>query len=109
MANTYKVLAQSAPVAATLTAAYTVPAATSAIVSSIVVCNNAITATSFKVSVAVAGAGDTAKQYLYTNVDIAGKDTFVFTGGLTLATTDVLRVYATLATVVFNVFGTEIT
>ena len=106
MADTYKVLAQVNPSATTLTDAYTVPAATSAVVSTYVVCNRGA-ATSFRFSVAVAGAADDNKQYLNYDTAIAANDTQTYTLGLTLATTDKLRVYATLATLTFNVFGVE--
>jgi hypothetical protein len=109
MADASKVLSQTKPSAATLTDSYTVPAATSTVVSSIVVTNQSAVATSFRISVAVAGLADTTKQYLYYDVAIGGNDSFVFTGGVTLATTDVIRVYATLATLSFNIFGIETT
>ena len=107
--DTLKVLAQSNPSAATWTNAYTVPAATSATVSSIVVANRSAVATSFRISVAVAGAADGPKQYLYYDVAINGNDSFAATLGITLAATAVIRVYATLATLSFNIFGVEIT
>ena len=107
MATTYKVLAQSKPNAATLTDAYTVPAATTATVSTITVANQSATATSFRVSVAVAGAADTASQYLYYDIAIPGNNTFATTIGITLASGDVIRVYNTLATCSFNIFGVQ--
>ena len=102
-----KVLGQSAPVAATPTDLYTVPALKYAVASSIVVCNRSAVATSFRISVAVAGAVVDNKQYLYYDIPIPANDTFIATIGITLATTDVVRVYATLATLSFNLFGTE--
>lgn len=109
MTDTLKALAQSNPSAATLTDAYTVPASTSTSISSIVVTNRSAIATTFRISVAVAGAADNNKQYLYYDVPIGGNDSFVATLGITLAATDVLRVYATLATLSFNLFGVEVT
>lgn len=108
MASTYKVLAQSKPIATTLTDAYTVPGATQATVSSLVVTNQSATATSFRVAIAIAGAADTPKQYLYYDVAIPGNDTFVATVGVTLGAADVIRVYNTLATLSFNFFGVEV-
>lgn len=102
-----KVLGQSNPNATTLTTLYTVPALKYAVISSIVVCNRSAVATSFRISVAVAGAIDDNKQYLYYDILISGNDTFVATIGITLATTDVVRVYAALATLSFNLFGIE--
>ena len=107
MAQTIKVLSQTMPSAATLTDSYTVPALTTAVISSIVICNQSATATTFRVSVAVAGLADTPKQYLYYNVTIAGNDTFIATIGVSLGAADVVRVYSTLATCSFNIFGVE--
>lgn len=107
MAQTLKVLGQSKPSATTLTTLYTVPAATSTVATTISVCNQSATATSFRVSVAPAGAADTASQYLYYDVPINGNDTFMATIGISLATTDVVRVYNTLATLSFSLFGAE--
>lgn len=108
MANVWKVLGQSNPSAATLTTLYTVPGATSAVASSIVVCNRSATQTTFRVAIRPAGAAISNEHYLYYDVTIAGNDTFIATIGITLATTDVVSVYATLATLSFNIFGQEI-
>ena len=107
MATTYKILGQSKPSAATLTAAYTVPALTTATVSTITVANQSSTATSFRISVAVNGAADTPAQYLYYDIAISGNNTFATTIGITLGAGDVVRVYNTLATCSFNIFGVE--
>jgi hypothetical protein len=79
------------------------------VVSSINVSNRSATPTSFRISVAVAGAADNDKQYIAYDVAIAANATATFKVGLALATTDVIRVYATLATLSFNIFGLEIT
>lgn len=107
MANVIKVLGQSAPGAASLTTLYTVPALTSTAVSSISVCNRSSTATSFRVAVRPAAGAISNEMYLYYDVTIAGNDTFVATIGITLATTDVVSVFATLATLSFNLYGQE--
>lgn len=106
MADTYKVLGQSNPVATTLTTLYTVPALTSAIISSIVVANRGA-ATSFRIAVRPAGAAIANQHYLAFDVAIALNATMTYTLGITLATTDVVSVYATLATLSFNAFGVE--
>jgi hypothetical protein len=108
VADVYKTLAQTAPSATTLTDSYTVPGATSAVVSSITVANRSATPTAFRISVAPAGAADATKHYIAYDVPIGANEAKSFTLGVTLATTDVLRVYATLATLSFNVFGLEI-
>ena len=109
MTTTIKVLGQVAPGAATLTTLYTVPASTNTVCSSIIVCNRSATATSFRVAVRPAGAAISNEMYLYYDVTIAGNDTFIATIGVTLATTDVVSVYATLATLSFQIYGQEVT
>jgi len=107
MGNVIKVLGQSSPGAASLTDLYTVPALTSTVCSSITVANRSATATSFRIAVRPAGAAIANQMYLYYDVTLAGNDTFVATIGITLATTDVVSVYATLATLSFNLYGQE--
>jgi hypothetical protein len=48
-------------------------------------------------------------MYLYYDVTIAGNDTFIATIGITLATTDIVSVYNTLATLSFTLYGQEAT
>ena len=87
MATTIKVLGQSNPSATTLTTLYTVPALTSSVCSSIVICNRSATATSFRVAIRPAGASISNEHYIYYDVAIGGNDTFIATIGATLATT----------------------
>lgn len=109
MTDTIKVLAQVNPSATTLTDAYTVPGATTAVISTITVANRSGTATTFRISVAVAGAGDDNKQYTHYDFSIAGNYTETITLGISLGAADVVRVYATLATLSFGIFGVEVT
>ena len=108
MADVLKVLAQVAPSAASLTTLYTVPALTSTTVSTIAICNRSSTATSFRLSIGIAGAGDATSQYFAYDIPVSGNDTVFLTIGATMGAADVLRCYATLATVTFSVFGVEI-
>jgi len=107
MAVTKRVLGQNAPSATTLTDLYTVGSGKQTTVSSIVVCNRSATATSFRIAVAPAGEADAVKHYSYYDTAIPGNDTLIATLGKTLAATDKIRVYATLATLSFQVFGAE--
>lgn len=109
MANLYKVLGQQSPTATTETSLYTVPAATSAVCSSIIVCNRGATQTTFRVSISQTGAATLNKDYLYYDITLAGNDTFIATIGVTLATTDVIRVYSGNTNLTFQLFGTQIT
>jgi hypothetical protein len=106
--ETRKVLGQAALAATTLTDVYTVPAATQAVISTMVVTNRAGSSTNFRLSVAVAGAADNSKQYLYYDVTIPAFETFCSTIGVTLNTTDVVRAYAGNSNLSVNLFGVEI-
>lgn len=108
MAETLKVLAQSNPNATTLTSIYTVPASTSSTVSSIVVCNTTANVSTFRISVAKNGAADVLTQYIYYNQPIESYSSFIITIGITLAATDVIRVYSGNANITYNVFGIEV-
>jgi hypothetical protein len=109
MGATAKVLGQAAPSATTETTLYTVPASTSAVVSTLTVCNRSATATTFRISITVGGGATADKDYLYYDTPIGGNDCFQDTAGITLATTDKIKVYATLATLSFQAFGQELT
>lgn len=108
MASVYKVLGQSAPSAASATTLYTVPGATSTVVSSVWVCNRSAVPTSFRLWTAIAAAGDTNAQYIAYDVPIGANESVVLVAGITLAATDLIRIYATLATLSFSAFGEEI-
>lgn len=108
MATAYKVLAQSNPSATTATTLYTVPSSTSTVISTITVCNQAASAGSFRIAVRPAGESLAAKHYVAYDVAIAANDTTALTLGLTLATTDVVTIYASSATMSFNAYGSEI-
>lgn len=108
MADTLKVLGQAALAATTLTDVYTVPASKSTTVSTITVCNRGATAATFRVSVAVAGVADASSQYLFYDQALDPYSTFAVTIGVTLATTDKIRAYASNANLSINIFGVEV-
>lgn len=108
MPTTYKVLGQVAPSATTLTTLDTVPSATSAVVSTIAVCNRAATAATYRIAIRPAGAAISNEHYIAYDSTVAANDTTMLTIGITLAATDVITVYASSATVSFNAFGSEI-
>lgn len=109
MASAYKVLGQSAPAATTATDLYTVPALTSSVVSTISVCNRGTNTASFRISVRPAGAAQANQHYVVYDGAIAANDMLAFTLGITLATTDVITVYASTANLTFQAFGSQIT
>ena len=108
MPTVYKVLGQSNPAATTATTLYTVPAATSAVVSTISVANLTGTAATFRIAIRPAGATLANQHYLAYDVTVAASDTTVMTLGVTLATTDVITIYASTANLAFSAFGSEL-
>lgn len=107
--NTLKVLGQSNPAATTATTLYTVPASTSAVLSTLNVCNQAASSGTFRIAVRPAGATLAAQHYLAYDVALGANDSIALTLGITLATTDVVTVYASSASMSFSAFGTEVT
>jgi hypothetical protein len=102
-----KVLGQVNPSATTATTLYTVPSAKSAVVSSLTICNQTATAATFRIAVRPAGATLAAVHYVAYDVTVGASDTTALTLGITLATTDVITVYASTATLSFHAYGDE--
>ncbi len=109
MATAYKVLGQVEAAATTQTALYTVPGSTSAVCSTLSVCNRATASATFRVRVKINNAADADAQYLCFDAPIAAKDTLLLTVGLTLAAGDVVTCYSSNADTAFQLFGSEIT
>lgn len=111
MANVYKVLGQL-DVPATpspMATLYTVPSATEAVISTIIIANRAATAKSFRIAIRPNAATLANQHYIAYDVPIAANDSTTLTLGLTLDAADVISVYASAADLSMNVFGTEIT
>lgn len=102
-----KVLGQSNPSATTLTTLYTVPASKEAVVSSISVANLTASDATYRIAIRPAGASITNAHYLGYDITVGASDSTIITVGLTLATTDVISVYASTADLVFQAFGDE--
>jgi hypothetical protein len=108
MARDFKILGQSAPSATTDTNVYTVPAATKAVISTIVIANRAATAGSFRLAARPAGATIANQHYIAYDVPIAANDSTTLTLGITLSATDVITAYCSSANMSVNIFGSEI-
>ena len=107
-----KILGQKNPSAAAVDTLYTVPSAKEAVISTISVANTTATAATFRLILqpsADVSATILTKQYLAYDITVGASDTTVITVGLTMATGDVLKVYASTATVAFQAFGDEAT
>jgi hypothetical protein len=108
MPTVYKVLGQQNPAAATTTTLYTVPAANSAVVSTVNICNLSTTGSTFRLAVSPSGATLSNTHFLAYDIPIAGQDSISLTVGMSLAATDVVRVYANNTSVSFTAFGSEL-
>jgi glucose-6-phosphate dehydrogenase assembly protein OpcA len=108
MATTYKVLGQSNPAATTLTTLYTVPSATEAVVSSIVIANLAASTATFRIAIRPNGASIANSQYIAYDITVGASDSTVLTLGLTLDAADVISVYASTTSLTFSAYGSEI-
>ena len=101
-------MGQSNPSATTATTLYTVPSATQAVVSTIVIANLAATSATFRIAVRVAGATLANSQYVAYDITVGASDSTALTLGITLGATDVVTVYASTANLTFTAFGSEI-
>ena len=102
-----KVLGQVNPSATTATTLYTVPSAKSAVISTLVIANLTATAATFRIAVRPAGATLANLHYVAYDITVGASDSTALTLGITLATTDVVTVYASTANLTFTAFGDE--
>jgi len=109
MPTVYKVLGQSAPANTSNANLYTVPASTSAIVSTLAIANTTATAALAEVYVRIAGAAAATSNAILYDVPIAGNSIATFTLGITLAATDIITIQTgTANALTFTAFGSEI-
>jgi hypothetical protein len=112
MSEAVQILAQVSPAANTSTSLFAT-LSTSAVISSIVICNTNSTTQTFTIWLVPGGATNpSTKQYLYYQLPILANDTFIATIGVTMATTsgaDALWCSSNAAGLAFNVFGVSIT
>lgn len=104
MTDVWGALSQTAPLATTLTASYTVPAGKHATVE-VVICNRGASAT-VRLAHSVDGATIANAQYILYDFPLAAGETKT-TARFTVGSTDIIRVYASTADVSFNVNGIE--
>jgi len=109
MASSYKVLGRKASAATTMEELYAVPSSTSAVVSTITVCNRAAAARTYRIAIKpTTGTTLANDHYIAYDVSIPANDTTALTLGLTLATGNSIQVYASAADLTFQAFGSEI-
>lgn len=109
MATAYKVLAQANPSATTETTLYTPSGSSSAVVSTLTICNQANSPATYRIAVWPSGTSSSvAKNWIVYGATVNANDTTALTLGLTLENGATIRVYASSSTLSFNAFGSEI-
>jgi len=104
----YKVLGQLAAAATTEEGLYAVPSSSSAVVSTIVVCNRATSSATYRLAVKpTAGTTLATNHYIAYDVPIAANDSVALTIGITLASSNAIRTYASNTNLTFTAFGSE--
>jgi len=110
MATTYKILGQAEPADANNQDLYTVPSATEAIVSTLVVANTSGAAQTFRIFVREAGATAGTNNAIAYDTSLSANTQVAFTLGLTLQDTDIITVRSETGTsLTFQAFGSELT
>lgn len=109
MPTVYKVLGQAAPANTSNANLYTVPAATSAIVSTIAIANTTATAATADIFVRIAGAAAATSNAILYDASVSANSVATFTLGMTLAATDIITIQTgTANALTFTAFGSEI-
>ena len=109
MPTAYKVLGRIASAATTLEELYAVPSSTSAVVSTLVVCNRSSSARTYRIAIKpTTGTTLADEHYIAYDVAIAANDTTALTLGIAINAGDKLDVYSSDTNVSFSAFGTEI-
>jgi len=115
MPTTYKILGQTLPTANLLSNVYVVPTSTSAIVSTITICNQSSANANIDIMIRPINETLANKHYLIKGVTIPRADTMILSPGVTLNASVIVAVNnavasgETAANVSFNVFGIELT
>jgi hypothetical protein len=109
MANTYKTAAQLNPSASTWSNLYTVPSSTQTVISNIHVCNYGNDQATFRIALRPDGESLSAKHYVFYGLNIGSLDTIQLGDGITMDSSDLLDVWASTASVSFNMSYAEVT
>ena len=112
MPNAYKRLGAINPSANTQTNVYVVPAATSAVISTITVCNQTASNASYSIMLMNSSefnASAPAATFLIRGATVPAADSIILSMGLTANAGMVLTANASSSSISFGAFGTEIT
>lgn len=109
MPTVYKVLGQSAPADTNNANVYTVPSATNAVISTVVIANTSNVTATARIFVRPDGATAATSNAIMYDTSFPGKSSTALTLGITLDAADVITVRSgTANALTFSVFGSEI-
>lgn len=107
MATTYKVLGQINPLGNTLTNVYVVPSYYNTVISTLAICNQASSNTTFSLAVQPRANAISAQHYIVYNATIPANETIPYTIGITLGPGDVLSANIGSPNVSITAFGMQ--
>ena len=108
MAQLYRILAQSGPVANTNTDLYTVPAGTETVISTITVVNRSSSVTtSYRLAVVPSGQTLGNQHYIAFDAPLSPFDSATISVGITVGAGDKIICFVSAENVTFNVFGVQ--
>lgn len=87
---------------------YTTPAATQAVISSLVITNQSSSAVTVRIGMETSATTPSASEFLVYDAAIAGNDTVALTLGITMPASNFIRVASSASTCNFTAFLSEI-
>ena len=109
MATAYKYAqVQGTAVTSTYATLYNTPAATEAVISSLVITNQTATAVTVRVGMDTTAGTPGASEFLVYDAVVAGNDTVALTLGITMPASNFIRVSSSANTCNFSAFLSEI-
>lgn len=109
MATAYKNFGvQGTAGTSTYTTLYNTTASTSAVISSIVICNTSSSAATYRIGIMGSAGTPAAADWVVYDATIAGNDTVALTLGIALGNTEYIRVSSSANTVTFSAYVSEI-
>jgi len=109
MATAYKYAqVQGTAAVGTFATLYTTPAATSAVISSLVICNQSSSAITVRIGLDATEGTPGASEFLVYDASVAANDTLILTMGLAMAASKYLRVSSSANTCSFTASVSEI-
>lgn len=103
MPTTYKpAQAQGTAAVTTYATLYSCPSATSAIISSIAICNTSSTAATYRIGIMGSAGTPGASEWVIYDASVTGNDTVFITTGLALDAGKYLRISSSANTVAFS-------